>query len=142
MSLPEDDPTQPSAGPEPLRVFVVENHNDTRALLTLLMEQNGHLVQSASSVAEALERFAESRSQVLVADLGLPDGTGWELLERLRAEQPEPLVYAIAMSGFGSQADRNRSRAAGFRHHLVKPVEPGRLDALLDEARRERDAAP
>ena len=141
MSSDSADPDSPDSSPRPLRVFVVENNDDTRTLLTILIEQNGDEVVSATSVAETLTLFPEARCDVLVADLGLPDGNGWELLERLRADHPERTLYAIAMSGFGSHADRDRSHEAGFRHHLVKPVEPGRLDTLLDEARRERDAA-
>jgi CheY-like chemotaxis protein len=74
---------------------------------------------------------------VLISDLGLPDGSGWELLGRLPAEPP---IFAVAISGFGLRADRERSRAAGFRHHLVKPVDAERLERVLEEARRERDA--
>ena len=140
MSMEDSGGGLPAGRGEPLHVFVVENNDDTRTLLTILIEQGGDVVVSAANVAETLERFPGSRCDVLVADLGLPDGTGWELLERLRADHPDRPLYAIAMSGFGSLADRDRSHAAGFREHLVKPVEPGRLDTLLDAARRERDA--
>ena len=131
MSAAGGDRQPPAGTGEPLRVFVVENNEDTRTLLGMLIEQNGDEVVSAASVAEALERFPESRCSVMVADLGLPDGNGWQLLERLRAEHPERPLYAIAMSGFGSHADVDRSHAAGFRHHLVKPVEPVSLARLL-----------
>jgi len=143
MSSLPDDRRLPEFGgdgrAEPLRVFVVENNDDTRMLLAMLIEERGDLVQSACSVAETLERYPDWYSDVLLCDLGLPDGSGWNLLESLRAEQPVP--YAIAMSGFGSESDIERSRVAGFRHHIVKPVEPGKLDDLLDAARRERDSA-
>jgi CheY-like chemotaxis protein len=121
----------------PLRVFVVENNDDTRDLLGLFLERMGHTVRSAATLAEALERWPESTSDVLICDLGLPDGSGWELLGRL---PPEPAIFAVAISGFGLRADRERSRAAGFRHHLVKPVDAERLERVLEEARRERDA--
>ena len=124
-------------GPSPLRVFVVENNDDTRDLLSLFLERMGHSVQSAATLAEALERWPASASEVLISDLGLPDGSGWELLGRLPSESP---IFAIAISGFGLRADREKSRVAGFRHHLVKPVDAERLERVLDEARRERDA--
>lgn len=123
-----------------MRIFIVENHEDTRFLLQLLLEQLGHTVLSATTLAEALEAVPGARADVLISDIGLPDGNGWELLTRLGDGRPP---YAIAMSGFGQLSDRQRSLIAGYRHHLLKPVEPNRLETLLDEAARElaRDRA-
>jgi CheY-like chemotaxis protein len=129
-------PVDRAAAP-PLRIFVVENHEDTRALLSLFLERTGHSVQSAATMAEALERWPASGSDVLVCDVGLPDGSGWELLGLLR---PAPALFAVAISGYGLRADREKSGAAGFRRHLVKPVEAESLERVLDEAYRERDA--
>ncbi|MEO7057476.1 MAG: response regulator [Caldimonas sp.] len=117
-----------------LRIFIVENHDDTRFLLGLLLEQLGHSVASAASVTEALTRIPEARWDVLISDIGLPDGSGWDLMQRLGTGRPR---YAIAMSGFGMRSDRDRSLAAGYRHHLLKPVEPNQLEHLLDEAATE-----
>lgn len=114
-----------------MRVFIVENHEDTRFLLQLLLEQLGHTVLSATTLAEALDAIPGSRAEVLISDIGLPDGDGWELLTRLGDARPP---FAVAMSGFGQLSDRQRSLVAGYRHHLLKPVEPNRLEALLDEA--------
>jgi two-component system CheB/CheR fusion protein len=74
---------------------------------------------------------------VLISDVGLPDGTGWDLLTRLREEKLPHPGFAVAASGFGSPADREQSKAAGFRHHLLKPFSPDDLDRLLEEAARE-----
>lgn len=115
----------------PLRIFVVENHEDTRFLLCLLLEQLGHTVFSAPSLAAALEALPAARCDVLISDIGLPDGNGWELMTRLGDDRPP---YAIAMSGFGMSSDRQRSLGVGYRHHLLKPVEPDQLERLLDEA--------
>src|SRR3954447_10902810 len=117
--------------PQPLRIFVVENHPDTLKYLTIYLEQMGHSVCSARSMHEALERLPSADCQVLISDIGLPDGDGWELLQRSRLAGA---VYAIAMSGFGMNADFLRSRAAGYRHHRLKPFDPAELDAMLDEA--------
>ena len=125
------------AASPPLRIFVVENNDDTRGLLVLFLERLGHVVRSASTLAETLARWPESPSDVLVCDLGLPDGSGWDLLQRLPRDPP---LFAVAVSGFGLRADREKSRAAGFRHHLVKPVDADTLERVLDEAQRERDA--
>jgi len=118
----------------PLRIFIVENHEDTRFLLGLLLEQLGHTVLSATTLGDALDELPGAECDVLISDIGLPDGNGWELMERLGDDRPP---YAIAMSGFGMASDRQRSLAAGYRHHLLKPVEPNQLERLLDEAAAE-----
>jgi len=126
-------PSQPGTA-RPLRIFIVENHEDTRFLLALLLEQLGHTVFSAATLHEALERIADARCDILISDIGLPDGDGWTLMTSLGDARPR---YAIAMSGFGQASDRQRSLGVGYRHHLLKPVEPNQLENLLDEAARE-----
>jgi CheY-like chemotaxis protein len=121
-----------------LRIFVVENHADTLKYLRMYLEQMGHEVTSARSMKEALETLADADFDVMISDIGLPDGDGWELLRRAQFDGP---VYAIAMSGFGMNADRARSKEAGFRHHILKPFAPDELDSMLEEAARERAVA-
>lgn len=120
--------------PPPLRVFVVENHADTLKWLSLYLEQLGHNVQSARTLKDALAVIPKADCDVLISDIGLPDGDGWDLLRRLSLPHP---IYAIAMSGFGMSADRVKSEAAGYRHHMLKPFPPEQLDAMLAEAARE-----
>lgn len=115
----------------PLQVCVVEDHADTRAALCLFLDMLGYRIAAADSVNAALEHI--DTCDVLISDIGLPDGDGWELLRRLA---PRPR-YALAMSGYDSAADRARSKAAGYRHHLAKPVDLNRVEELLEEARRE-----
>ena len=103
----------------------------TIASLADTLEQLGHTVFSASSLAGALEAMPAARCDVLISDIGLPDGNGWDLMTRLGDDRPP---YAIAMSGFGMSSDRQRSLNVGYRHHLLKPVEPNQLERLLDEA--------
>ncbi len=117
-----------------MRIFIVENDADTLEHLQFYLEETGHAVFSARTVSEALEAVPGANCDVLISDLGLPDGTGWDLLTRLRLTRP---IYAVAMSGFGTHADQTRSRAAGFRHHLQKPFTLESLDAALAEAARE-----
>lgn len=117
-----------------LRVFIVENHADTLKWLSRYLESMGHVVIGAKTMAQALELLPQASYDVLISDIGLPDGDGWELLRTVRLAQP---LYAIAMSGFGMNADHVRSKAAGFRHHLLKPFVPDELDAALEEAARE-----
>jgi len=121
---------------ESLRIFVVEDHPDTLKALRLYLEQSGHSVQSASTKAEALAALSTLPCDLLLSDIALSDGTGWDLLTELGPARPR---YAIAMSGFGTATDANRSKAVGFRHHLVKPLDPDLIDAHLSEAVRERN---
>lgn len=116
-------------------MFIVENHEDTRWTLTQLITQMGHDVRSASTMQEALATLPAAEPDVLVSDIGLPDGDGWQLLRRLHLPRP---VYAIAMSGYGMIDDLERSADVGFRHHLVKPMDIERLESLLQEAALER----
>jgi len=97
----------------------------------------GHQVMPARTMREALEAIPGAQCDVLISDIGLPDGDGWELLRRLEARRP---VYAIAMSGFGMTADRTKSLAAGYQAHILKPFEPEVLEAALAEAAREAGA--
>ncbi len=127
-------PARSVASPHRLRIFIVENHEDTRFLLGLLLEQLGHTVLSVATMQEALRSIPGASCDVLISDVGLPDGNGWELLKQLGTARPK---YAVAMSGFGMSSDRERSRMAGYRHHLLKPIEPNLLETLLDEAAAE-----
>ena len=134
------NPPPSSDSVRPLAVFVVENHPDTLRSLRMFLESLGYVIHSAGSVAEALAAFPRAGCDVLVSDIGLPDGDGWELMHALTAQGRAP-AYAVAMSGFGMSADHLRSREAGFRHHLLKPFAPDDLGAMLDEAAAELHAA-
>jgi two-component system CheB/CheR fusion protein len=121
-----------------LRIYVVENHPDTLKYLEMYLKQLGHTVQHSLTMTEAIEAIPTAQCDVLLSDIGLPDGDGWQLLHHLsESGQPYP-PYAIAMSGFGMGNDRAKSKAVGFRHHLLKPFKPDELDDLLEEASRER----
>ena len=113
----------------PRQIIVIENHEDTLTYLSRYLEQKGHSVFSARTQAAALDYLKETRVDILISDIGLPDG--WELLKRVADFQSLPLC--IAMSGYGSPDDLEKSRAAGYQHHLVKPFIPQDLDAILDQ---------
>ena len=132
--MPADDETTG------LRIFIVEDHSDSLSALTIYLTECGHTVRHARSIGETLGALENSTCDLLLSDIGLPDGTGWELLAQLRENQVLP-KYAVAMSGFSMFTDRRKSEAAGFRHHLVKPLNPDDLDAALEEAQREKAAA-
>jgi signal transduction histidine kinase len=112
------------------RILVVEDHADTAESLRLLLELDGHQVRTVGSIAEALKAAPEYDFDLLISDIGLPDGNGTDLLLQLRKILPRP-IRAIAMTGFGTEHDVRRSTEAGFTEHLTKPVEYARLRETL-----------
>jgi signal transduction histidine kinase/response regulator RpfG family c-di-GMP phosphodiesterase len=118
-----------------MRVLLVEDHEDTNRSLTQLLRRRGYYVQPAHSMQAALEAAAQETFDVLVSDIGLPDGSGIDLMEKLRSDRP---IFGIALTGFGMEDDLRKSHEVGFHHHLVKPVDLNRLDALIQQA----DLAP
>ena len=117
--------------PDALSVCIVENHADSRDILTLLLEQMGHTVTSAEDLSGAIALLRCASFDLLISDIGLPDGSGWELLEAVGDARPP---CCVAMSGYGTNSDRERSRLAGYRHHLVKPMDSLLLEHVLAEA--------
>ena len=117
-----------------MNILVVENHSDTLRWLTLYLEDEGHTVTGAKTFREGYAKLASQDYDVLISDIGLPDGKGWMLLENSGLKK---VPYAIAMSGFGMNADSDRSKAAGFRHHLLKPFKMDELDRMLANAQQE-----
>lgn len=118
-----------------MRIFIVENHQDTLDTLTKYLRAKGHTVSSAMSMHEALEKIPKVDFDILFSDLALLDGTGWQLMSEIKLSHP---IFAVAMSGFNSLSDRLKSEGAGFRYHLPKPVAPEIIEQMLAEARAER----
>ena len=114
-----------------MRVLLVEDHEDTNRSLTQLLRRRGYYVQAAHSVQTALEAAAQERFDVLISDIGLPDGSGIDLMEKLKEHRP---LFGIALTGFGMEDDLRKSQEVGFNHHLVKPVDLNRLDSLIQQA--------
>ena len=115
-----------------LRVLVVENHSDTREGIQLFMKALGHHAMSTGTAAAAKALAHRETFDLLLSDITLPDGDGWQLLTDLRATGREPR-QSIAMSGLGTPADQARSRAAGYKAHLVKPFSPVDLEKVLHQ---------
>jgi CheY-like chemotaxis protein len=130
-----------------ITVMVVDDELDTRELLTVMLEQHGAKVIVASSAAEALELLRKgsngSMPDVLVSDIGMPGQDGYELISMVRAMEPERggSIPAIALTAYARSEDRARVLAAGFQHHVPKPVGAGRLAmAVANLARPDRKA--
>jgi PAS domain S-box-containing protein len=118
-------PTHP---PKPLRVLLVEDHRDTRHVLSRLLTHFGHEVLTAENMHSAVKIIAEGDIDVILCDLGLPDGSGYELIAQARQKRP---IKAVAITGFGTDEDIRRAKDAGFDFHLVKPVDLHDLQTVL-----------
>jgi PAS domain S-box-containing protein len=113
------------------RILVVDDNVDAAESLALLLRGTGHEVRTAYNGPAALEAAQASPPEVVLLDLGLPGMTGYEVAARLRQDRYTRGVLLIALTGWGQEEDRRRTREAGFDHHLVKPVEPEVLQSLL-----------
>ena len=109
------------------RVLLVDDNEDARDLLGGLLELQGFQIASAGDASVALDVAASFRPEVVVLDLGLPEVDGWELARRLRRVDGLGTVRIVALRGYGSEHDRERSREAGIDVHLLKPVEISQL---------------
>jgi len=128
----------PSAPPPKLRILLVEDHGDTARIMHRLLSSGGHDVQHAADVATGLRLATEQPFDLLLSDLGLPDGSGLDLMRALRGRGLT--LPGIALSGFGQETDLQQSRAAGFAAHLLKPVNLPRLEEAI--AKITGDGAP
>jgi len=116
-----------------VRVLVVDDDPDARELLSTILQQAGGEVVSAGSADEALAVFERLRPDVLVSDIGMPDGDGYSLIRRVRLLEDDSgtRVPAVALTAFARAEDRSQALRCGFQAHLPKPIEPGELTALI-----------
>jgi CheY-like chemotaxis protein len=112
------------------RILIVDDHRDTLRSMQLLLTRLGYQVLAAENMADALRIAEEEEFDILLSDIGLPDGSGLELMKRLSKKRNVP---ALALSGFGMDEDVQRSRDAGFFDHLIKPVSLDRLQTAIAE---------
>ncbi len=126
--LADSRPGESAGKAGPLRILLVEDNEDSLRVLGRLLRSRGHDVACADTVASALQAAASSTFDLLISDLGLPDGTGLDVLRGVREHTDCP---AIALSGYGMESDLRRTREAGFAVHLVKPLEMDRLEVAI-----------
>ena len=119
---------QPQLSARTFRILLVDDHADTCAVLQKLLEARGHKVTATHDMHSALDTAERDHFDLIISDVGLPDGNGTELMKRLRVASR---IRGIAISGFGSNADREKSLAAGFSEHLVKPITMERLEVAI-----------
>ena len=113
------------------KILLVEDHEPTRSTLAEILKRRHHTVATAASAHEAIAIAEKKEFDLIISDIGLPDGNGYELFEKIRAKSP--VVKGIALSGYGMDHDLVRSRNFGFKTHLIKPVRVQALEEALEE---------
>ncbi len=120
-----------------LRILLVDDHEDTARAMGRLLQRLGHRIATAHSVGEALDAFDRDGADLVISDIGLPDGSGLELMQAIRQRRSDgggPEIRGIALSGFGMEEDVRKSKEAGFFEHLTKPINFQKLQADIRRA--------
>ena len=112
----------------PPRLLVVDDHHDTCTGMKMMLERRGYRVTLAHTADEAIARAGEQEFDLMVSDIGLPDRSGYELMQELHSSKN---MRGIALSGFGMENDVTRAREAGFSEHLTKPINFERLEEVI-----------
>jgi PAS domain S-box-containing protein len=141
---PSDEPTASAEclSPVTLRMLVVDDNVDTAMSLSILLQMYGHTVEMAHDGAVALELSEARAFDVILLDIGLPSVDGYEVARRIRARGSEPRPFLVAITGYGFDTDRRRAEDAGFDLYLVKPVDPSRLETVVERWARGRQGTP
>ena len=142
VSLPRQVPVEPKAQvaaaraspPRTARIVVVEDNVDAADTLATLLRLSGHRVDVALDGPSGLELIVQLRPQIVLCDIGLPGMDGYELAQQVRDRGQLPAPVMIALTGYDGANDRARARAAGFDHHMAKPVDVAALEQLIGMA--------
>ena len=124
-----DEQTQASYKPgRSLRILVVEDHGETLRTLSRLLVHFGHEISMADGAQSALAIVESKQLDVVLSDIGLPDGSGYDVIAQAKRKQP---VKGVALTGFDKEEDVRRSKEAGFDFHLTKPIDFHELRTVL-----------
>lgn len=131
IAPPRPEMLPPAAQPKPVprRVLLIEDNRDARETFRMMLELAGHQVLEAEEGRRGLELLKTELPDIAVIDVGLPGLDGYQIASSFRKEPTSNQVMLVALTGYGTPEARERSRAAGFDHHLIKPIDP---DALRD----------
>ena len=129
------DGTTCALDPKTLHILVIEDNDDCRTSLRDLLRLHGHQVDEAADGLEGVEKALALRPGVALVDINMPGLNGYEVAKALRAGPDTRDALIVAMTGYGQDADRERSREVGIDHHLVKPVDPNEVGRLLAAGR-------
>jgi PAS domain S-box-containing protein len=134
IPAPQPSQTDPASAPRlrmtPLRILLVEDHIDTARAMSRLLRGLGHEVHTAGTMSSAMQSIEADHFNLLISDIGLPDGTGLELIRLVRQRSDVP---AIALTGFGMEDDIAKCQEAGFNLHLTKPVNFQKLELVVHQ---------
>ncbi len=125
---PDEGDQMSTEPPSQMRILLVEDHDDTRRVLARLLTHFGYEVTLSASVEEAMQAFRSQTFDAILSDIGLPDGTGYDIVSEAKRSGH---VHAVALTGFGMSEDVRRSKEAGFDFHLTKPVDVAELRTVL-----------
>lgn len=115
----------------PLRILVVDDNMDSAMTMRMALALKGHQVEAAHDGPAAIQVAEDQKPDVILMDIGLPGLNGYQVAERLRASPDLKKITLVAMTGYGQEDDRKRSKQAGFDHHMVKPVDHEHLHQLI-----------
>ena len=124
----------PLTKPRPRRVLVVDDNPDAVETLSILLQLRHNAVLTAVDGLEAVEAAAAFQPDLILLDIGLPKLNGYDAARRIREQRHDQRLVIVAMTGWGQEEDKRKSKEAGFDRHLVKPVDPGLLEELLASA--------
>ena len=130
-SRPADTQSPPQPSPPALKVLIVEDDADSREMLRLLLELDGHDVRVAGNGNAALDEIDREAVDAAVIDIGLPGMDGYELARQIRARRPHHCPRLVALTGYGQPSDQTAVKEAGFDQHLLKPCDPAELSRML-----------
>jgi CheY-like chemotaxis protein len=114
-----------------LRVLLVEDHSQSRKATARLLGTLGYRVQTAEGFTDAVTRLNAEPFDLLISDIDLPDGSGWNLMKAAQSKRP---IKGLALSGYSSEEDQRKSMETGFAAHLVKPITLQRLTEAIERA--------
>jgi CheY-like chemotaxis protein len=114
-----------------LRVLVVDDNHDAAKSIAILLRTLGHDARVAHDGASAIQAALEFVPQVMLLDIGLPIIDGFQVAKRIRQEASLENIVVVALTGYGQESDRQRTREAGFNHHLVKPADFANVQSIL-----------
>ncbi|MBL9015281.1 MAG: PAS domain S-box protein, partial [Myxococcales bacterium] len=134
------DASTRAAKTERRKIVVVDDQDDAREMLKMLLESRDHTVIDAADGQSAVQLIAKHRPDVAFIDIGLPVMTGYEIAQQIRADRALDDVVLVALTGYGAPQDVHAARAAGFDEHLIKPAELAKLEKILAAKTRAEDA--
>jgi CheY-like chemotaxis protein len=129
-ATPETGRARNAAGPKH-RILVADDNPDSAATLSIMLEVLGNEVRVASDGVQAVQMAESFRPDAILLDIGMPRMNGYDACEKIRLQPWGAGAFIVALTGWGQDEDKNRSRAAGFDRHLVKPVEPATIEKLI-----------